>query len=307
MSLVLSDTVEVIQRSIFHAIRSKLVSYGYLVDVKTLVEYPITAVNQILKQFMVTGNSTAYHLVGRKINVLLSTGNNAQYTIVSSVFSTPSTVVTVSEAIPSAVADGKVSMYKYYDDNTGVALYKTDLETIQTTQGYAIELFNYSSPQSKNLKKVPRIVLISNQFLPGAIGAGPVVEYKRVGPVYHKEMLPAQTVNFSFDIHLISNEARQARIMQAILAIAVPKRGYLPFYDDPSKVFFVKQNSYRDLPSPIEGINEHIYMYQAEDIYETQNDLLDDSIAPISTIKVDTKVGDPPPGTSTPFNELLVT
>ncbi len=71
----------------------------------THVFYNITAVVQVSKTFTTTGNASA--LTGN-IDVVGSTGNDGTYTIVSAVFGAGSTVITVTEAIPDATADGWV-------------------------------------------------------------------------------------------------------------------------------------------------------------------------------------------------------
>lgn len=67
--------------------------------------FPITAVNQGGKTFTVTGDASGMAPTDT-LSVYRSTGNDGGYTIVSAIFGAGSTVITVVEAIPSAVADG---------------------------------------------------------------------------------------------------------------------------------------------------------------------------------------------------------
>jgi len=80
--------------------------------------------------------------------------------------------------------------------------------------------------------------------------------------------------------------------MHGIIALSVPKRGYVEFYNDNTKQFFISQFSYRSFPDPIEGVNQDVYMYKAEDIFETNDTIISTNIKPIIKMKVDTKVGD---------------
>jgi len=71
--------------------------------------YPITAVNQGLRRFTVTGPARNSLAGGQTFTVAGSTGNNGIYTVSTVSYSAPNTTITVSEAIPSAVADGNVT------------------------------------------------------------------------------------------------------------------------------------------------------------------------------------------------------
>ena len=71
-----------------------------------LATHAITAVDQGARTFTVAGDRTLFYPAGGSVVVADSTGNDATYTIASSTFAGGSTTVTVTTAIPSAVADG---------------------------------------------------------------------------------------------------------------------------------------------------------------------------------------------------------
>jgi hypothetical protein len=72
--------------------------------------YAVTALNQGSKWYEITGNFTSRFTTGITFNIVSSTGNNGLYTCsVNSTFVSGKTRITVSESIPSAVADGSVS------------------------------------------------------------------------------------------------------------------------------------------------------------------------------------------------------
>ena len=71
--------------------------------------HPITAVNQVLKTFTISGEYSEFFTAGETFNVTGSTGNNNTYTIAESSIVTGNTLIKVVEVIPSAVADGLVN------------------------------------------------------------------------------------------------------------------------------------------------------------------------------------------------------
>lgn len=84
---------------------------------------PITAVNQGTKQFTVAGDYTALFPAAASLTVSGSTGNDGVYTVVVAAFGAGNTVITVVEAIPSAVANGSLTssvtnVFEVRDDGT---------------------------------------------------------------------------------------------------------------------------------------------------------------------------------------------
>lgn len=75
--------------------------------------FTITAVNTGTKTFTVSGDKSTTFAVGDTFTILGSTGNDGTYTVTAISFSTPNTLITVSETVPSAIADGKVRYTAY--------------------------------------------------------------------------------------------------------------------------------------------------------------------------------------------------
>jgi hypothetical protein len=69
----------------------------------------VTAVNQGAKKFTVNGNWASELPIGFRFNIFSSTGNDGAYTVVSSTDVSSTTEVVVSETIPSATANGRLS------------------------------------------------------------------------------------------------------------------------------------------------------------------------------------------------------
>ena len=169
----LSDSREVVERSIFHAIRKETVDKGYIPDINKEETNAIIAVSTGVQTFKATTDLTTFYKPTRKFTVKLSTGNNGVYTVSSAVFALGETTITTIEPIPNPIADGFLVIFHYYDDPLGVILFNTDLTSIISTKGFAIEIFGSSNPQAKYLKKIPRIVVLPNQSLAGALGGSP--------------------------------------------------------------------------------------------------------------------------------------
>jgi hypothetical protein len=69
----------------------------------------ITAVDQILKTFTVAGDHALQFSPGLTVLVSGSTGNDGVYTVVSVVFATGNTTITVVEVIPDSTPDGTIA------------------------------------------------------------------------------------------------------------------------------------------------------------------------------------------------------
>src|SRR5574341_1360442 len=72
--------------------------------------FAIVGASSASKTFSITGSSVAQWDAGDKVRVLGSTANDGTYTVVSAVFSSPNTVITVSESVPSNTGDGQLYM-----------------------------------------------------------------------------------------------------------------------------------------------------------------------------------------------------
>jgi hypothetical protein len=78
-------------------------------DVVEVTDYAVTGVSIANKTFSVATDVTALFTVGAKFSVSGSTGNDGEYYVVSSVFTTPNTVITVEETPADTTADGDIT------------------------------------------------------------------------------------------------------------------------------------------------------------------------------------------------------
>jgi len=159
----------------------------------------------------------------------------------------------------------------YPDNATGWAKWETDIKTIVGAKGFAIELFSVGNNEAKGMKKVPRIVIESGNFLPGALGGDPQRYFEDQGDDYKALVTPPQTVDFYINFHLISKDIVQGRILNAILALSIPRRGYIPWYNDGTKSFFARYLNYYDQGDESLGINEYVYAYEIPDAWDRED------------------------------------
>ena len=153
--------------------------------------------------------------------------------------------------------------------------------------GFAIEVYSESSNQSKGVKKVPRIVVKTGSFVPGALGGDPSKVLVRGPNGFTPTVTPPQTSEFYIDFHLTSSTVKQERILNALLAISVPRRGYIPFYTDHQYSFFVKYVNFYNHDDVEQGIIEKVYAYEVQDCWETEDLVIGPMVAKMHDITMD--------------------
>jgi len=175
----------------------------------------------------------------------------------------------------------------YPNTQIGWDKWKADIKTIADgAKGFAIEIFSGGSSESRGIEKIPRIVMDSGNFLSGALGGDPRKYFldQGIGEPYKALVTPPQTVDFYINFHLISNTIAQSRILNSLLALAIPRRGYLPWYNSLSNLFFIRYLNYFDQSDIQQGIIEHVYAYEIPDAWDREDIELAGTIAKISEI-----------------------
>lgn len=174
---------------------------------------------------------------------------------------------------------------QYPDTDGGVALWESDIATIKTNKGFAIEVFNENANYDNGVKKIPRIVLASGNFLQGSLGGDPgKIMQLNENNDFIALRTPPQTSDFFIDIRLVSNSVEQERILNAILSLALPKRGYIATYNDPEKLFFIRYISFYNQDDLDKGIIEKVLVYTVEDCWETEDIIISTDVAKITRI-----------------------
>jgi hypothetical protein len=172
----------------------------------------------------------------------------------------------------------------YPDTNPGHAQWETDINAIVVAKGFAIELFGAGNNQAKGTKKVPRIVIESGNFLPGALGGDPRRYFSDQGADYQALVTPPQTVDFYLNFCLVSGTAAQNRVLNALMALTIKRRGYIPWYSDGTKTFFARYLNYYDRNEEDKGIIEHVYAYEIPDAWDHEDIEVYDSIAKLNEL-----------------------
>lgn len=200
---------------------------------------------------------------------------------------------TVFERIRTELVDkGYLPDIAIYDDTpVGVDQWESDLSDIVTSKGFAVELFSQGSNFSKGIKKIPRIVIKTGNFLEGDLGGDPRRFFEEgADGKYLAKVTPPQTADFYLDVHLVSNDIAQERFLNALLALAVPKRKYLPWYSNVNETFFIRHLNYYELDDLDQGITEKVHAYQIPDCWDRGDDTVFTGISKISRIDLNFNV-----------------
>lgn len=182
--------------------------------------------------------------------------------------------LTLFHAIRKVVVDNGYcpDIMSYTNDETGSRAYWAAFEAITTARGFSVEVFNNSNPDRKGSKKLPRIIMISESYLPGEIGGDQSRFYKPIGKDQFRVMQrPPQVVDFSFSIHLVCENGLQYRTCLGILGNAIPTRGYIPIYQpfenyEPCNLF-IQNISGVPIPSYTDSLLEYVYRYVVKDVW----------------------------------------
>lgn len=206
-------------------------------------------------------------------NIVLS---NTQQLIERSIF----------EAIRLELVDkGYLPDITRYSNNTeGRLAYESAIQSIVSTMGFAIELFNESSNTFKGVKKSPRIVINTGNFLPGDLGGDPQRFYVDNGTTFDALVTPPQMVDFYLNIHLVSNTVQQERVLNSILALAVPRRAYIPWYTDKTQFIFCRNINFFNANNPDVGLIEKVYAYEIPDCWDSESRLVEQGVPKITDI-----------------------
>jgi hypothetical protein len=164
----------------------------------------------------------------------------------------------------------------YEDSPTGYNQYQADIKSIvDSEKGFAIEVFNNSNPQYKGLKKPPRIVIISENFLPGTTGVDGTEMYEKIGDKFRGYTLPNLLASFTFRVHLIGSTAKQIRELTSILSKAIPFRGFKSLFlseypEEGVQTFFINNIGFGDIGMASDDLLERVYRYEIEDLLNSE-------------------------------------
>ena len=158
-----------------------------------------------------------------------------------------------------------------------------------SSKGFCVDLFGVGSQQSKYLKRVPRIVLVKRRFNPSFEIGLPVNPYfTAVTDIdnithYTQQRVTNSVIEGFYDIILSANSAASDRIMNVIMANAIPGKGYLQYQDDADERFMIEYQNQSEQHDEEEGVHNYIISYRIPDLFfATPIDMA--NVAPIECI-----------------------
>lgn len=165
------------------------------------------------------------------------------------------------------------------------------VDGIIANKGFAIELFTASSITSRGKKRVPRIVISDLEYFPGDVGMPISGNYTGSGGGYTRDRIQQTTSRAMFDITIVSEKISQDRICQAIVSQAFSRRTYIEYYDQPGEYFLIMNTGlpFKTMDGD-QGVINKIYRYEIPDILESSNVIIDNDIAKIIEISLDTSI-----------------
>lgn len=170
-----------------------------------------------------------------------------------------------------------ITLYPGIDNSSWRALQ----EQIVIDKGFCIDLLSWGGQEIKGAKNAPRIVLESQGFLPGEIGADGTIEYMPTNDGRYQPFIrPPQTSDYFFNVRFITEKAQQERVGHGIIQLALPKRRYVPLNDGTGHFLVVQLSNYiMDFDRP--GQIEKLYYYTCPDLLDVSDTWLPEVISPL--------------------------
>lgn len=173
--------------------------------------------------------------------------------------------------------------------------YKADKEAIGENFIY---IFGVGNNQVRGPKIVPRITIDLNAYYPGNVGTEAfMIGDELENDEYRQYTYPFETKNAQFDIHLVTNNSQDMRLLHSIMYTALPVRGYIKPFLEPtlqeyisnkglnkSGNLYIEISNYYDHNDQEHGLLEKVYSYTLVDSYIEENSNNTDTFAPIRDI-----------------------
>lgn len=168
--------------------------------------------------------------------------------------------------------------------------YDADVKAIEATGKPYIFLFGPGNTQSRGIKECPRICIEPQGFFPGDIGFHKQDLEKTDDGYKVSESNYTETVDQLVNIHLVSNNISDMRVLHNILSSSIPQRGYIKPYIYPDKPFdgniFIQLSNFFSLQDTDKGIMEKVYQFTIKDTTLDELFVAVDTISPIRDISV---------------------
>jgi len=196
----------------------------------------------------------------------------------------------MTEVIDKGYYPNVFDLIAYPKTSAGQAALENAVAAVVTAKGFAINVYSNPAPRDSGEKSLPRFVLISEDMMVGDLGCGTGYNYIRQNLEYKRFRLPPQVMNLTLKIFMVCKNVEQQRILNSILALAVPRRHYIPFYNDPSKNFFIyNSGSPFTMTDRENSILEKAYTYIVPDLFEVEveDDPNNAIISPLNSVQLD--------------------
>lgn len=173
---------------------------------------------------------------------------------------------------------------KYPRTRQGADDYTRAMNKITQEKGFVLTIKNNIHSTEQGEKTAPRIVVETIQCIPGEFGQWGLTQYQLTPNGKYKRVgLPPQPVSYVMAIHLVSNSLEQARLMNAVLARSIPRRGYHQITEDVYQdipgienipveelgpTFFCEYQTSRVYPDPENNLKEDVHQYIIPDAWD---------------------------------------
>lgn len=167
---------------------------------------------------------------------------------------------------------------KFSRTPSGYEDYKAAQRKVADEKGFCIDVLNNLAPVEMGEKKFARMVVRTVQCIPGEFGQWGRTQYTLgTDGKFTRYELPPQPVNYVMQIHLVYNNINQGRVLNAILAKAIPRRGYHKItkmvYDgielpDELPTFFCELLTSNLYPNAENNTQEDVYRYNIPDAWD---------------------------------------
>lgn len=167
---------------------------------------------------------------------------------------------------------------KFPRSSVGYEAYNKAKAKIKEEKGFCMDVLSNLSSIESGEKKLPRIEVKTVQCIPGEFGQWGRTQYTLDKDGYfHRHNLPPQPVNYIMNIHLVYNSINQGRVLNALLAKAIPRRGFHKItkmvYDgielpDELPTFFCELLTSNMYPDNENNIQEDIFRYNIPDAWD---------------------------------------
>jgi hypothetical protein len=195
----------------------------------------------------------------------------------------------IFEYIRKAVVDAGYTpdIIGYENTQSEYARYKSDLQAINSSKGFSIEIFNNSTGVDKGLRQIPRIVLTYTVFSPGNWGSAPGtyigLNSENKHQAFKDDIL---SVELFVTCLIISRTTSQERFMSSLLSYILPPFVFIPYYSDLTQKFLVEFVSTSDISDRDGQVFEKSVYYKVPDILLNEGEEVGEEIPSITDITI---------------------